>query len=517
MQGNRKRLQQTWAGQRNWLLAVVAVTSLSLLLLLAPSAQAVQTPQTAKDGLAQSQIYNDDLEVESGQTLEGDINVYSGDVTVRREGRIQGDLNVYSGNVTIEEGGYVTGNVTAWSGDLQVDGRVDGSIAATSGDIAIGDAAIVGGDVSVISGNIKQRAGAAVSGNILRGRELQLPAPPAVRLLPWLNAPQASDASVLPNRDLAGNRPLGFVGRALTALLLLGLFVGGAAAVMALRPAWTGEVQAVLGRKAALSFATGLIANVLMLAIIGFLFVTVCLIPPALLLGLGLLAFNIAGMAAVGAEIGVRLSERLRGEWTPPARTALGVVAPGAAIAFLWAVGGCFGFFGGAGALLLGSFGVGAILVKALNLGEGSPAAAPAGGPAPAATPASTAPETQAPGPAATSAPDASWWQSAAATQEAPPREQAAAAAPVDAPQASAAPSAAPSAGEPELLPMVQADFTKLEGIGPKLNQRLHAANIHTFADLAALPPETLAGILGWSSERLLRSGVIERAQELAG
>ena len=60
-----------------------------------------------------------------------------------------------------------------------------------------------------------------------------------------------------------------------------------------------------------------------------------------------MLAFNVAGMAAVGAEIGGRLSERMSGQWTQTSRTALGVVVPGAIIVFLWAIGGCFGFFGG--------------------------------------------------------------------------------------------------------------------------------------------------------------------------
>lgn len=88
------------------------------------------------------------------------------------------------------------------------------------------------------------------------------------------------------------------------ALLLLGLFVGGAAAAAALRPAWTAQMQTVLNRQAALAFATGLIANVLMLRRDGLLYITVCLRPPGLLLALGMLALNTAGMAAVGAENG---------------------------------------------------------------------------------------------------------------------------------------------------------------------------------------------------------------------
>ena len=86
---------------------------------------------------------------------------------------------------------------------------------------------------------------------------------------------------------------------------------------------------------------------------------------------------------------------------------------------------------------------------------------------------------------------------------------------------ASAAPPAEPfqppaPVQDREMLPMAQADFTLIEGIGPKLSQRLHAANVRTFADLAGLPPETLAGILGWSSERVLRSNILDRARRLA-
>ncbi len=513
-----------------WLLAAALITALSLLVVFVPSAQANQEPQAVANR-QQSQIYDGDLEVKSGQVIETDVNVYSGDVNIERDGRIQGNLNVYSGDVEIEEGGRVDGNVTAWSGDLQVDGRVDGSVAAMAGDIEVGDNASIGGDISAMAGHIKQRAGAEIGGNILRGPTLKLPAPPAIGLLPWLQAPQAPGAQA-PDapaqvRDGFFGRSLGFVGRALAALLLLGLFVAGAAAISALRPAWTRDMQGVLGRQAALSFATGLIANVLMLAVIGFLFITICLRPPGLLLAVGMLALNMAGMAAVGSEIGRGLSERMSGQWTPTSRTALGVVVPGAIIAFLWAIGGCFGFFGSMGALLLGSFGVGAILVKTLNLGaQANPTQAPtpapsgdlvrAGDPSSVAGPAAAAAEetstvaaSSAPEPAAGEVQAATtdqWWVAATAEEE----TMAPAPAPILPPAAQADPEVA-QAGDG-----AKADFTRIEGIGPKLSQRLHAANIRTFADVAALPPETLAGILGWTSERLLRARIQEQARELA-
>ena len=220
----------------------------------------------------------------------------------------------------------------------------------------------------------------------------------------------------------------------------------------------------------------------------------------------------------MGAEIGGRLSERLSGQWTPTSRTALGVVVPGAIIVFLWAIGGCFGFFGSMGALLLGSFGVGAILVKALNLRSRRCRRRLR-----AAIPGEQVRRS---------------WRRRRQRQHLRLREalsqvrlrvepacirpghqrgaECNAGCRLTVLDSVPAASAANSGGRRLSSRLIrrscrramweQADFTRIEGIGPKLSQRLHAANIHTFADLAALPPETLAGILGWTSERLLRA-----------
>ena len=51
-----------------WLLAAALITALSLLVVFVPSAQANQDPQAVAI-LQQSQIYNDDLDVKSGQVI----------------------------------------------------------------------------------------------------------------------------------------------------------------------------------------------------------------------------------------------------------------------------------------------------------------------------------------------------------------------------------------------------------------------------------------------------------------
>ena len=127
----------------------------------------------------------------------------------------------------------------------------------------------------------------------------------------------------------------------------------------------------------ALSFAIGLLVNILLLAFIGLLYFTVCLRPPALLLGIGLVALNVAGLAATGNAIGDRIAVRGGEQWSPSLRTGLGVLLPCSVIAFLWVLGSCFTFFGFLISLLLASFGTGAVLVKALKLGgSGAPVVA---------------------------------------------------------------------------------------------------------------------------------------------
>ena len=55
------RNKKGWMGQGAWLVAVAVVVGLSLLLSSASIVQAEETPQLAARGLAQSQIFNDDL------------------------------------------------------------------------------------------------------------------------------------------------------------------------------------------------------------------------------------------------------------------------------------------------------------------------------------------------------------------------------------------------------------------------------------------------------------------------
>ncbi|BAM00401.1 MULTISPECIES: polymer-forming cytoskeletal protein [Caldilinea] len=453
----------------------------------------------------QRQVFYDNLRVRGGQTVEGDVVVYQGNVTVEKEGAIRGDLVVYSGNVQVERGGVVNGNITALSGNVTIDGTVNGSVTAWSGNVRLGGDAVVDGDISVVSGEISQTRGSVVRGNVLRGPSVNMD------LLPL------SGLSALANMRLAP-RPqppsameifLGLVARTLRALLLLGVAVGVGALLMVLRPAWVEQTRATLVARTPLSFAVGLIFNLFGLAFIGILWITVCFRPPAALLGLVLTAVNLAGLTALGEELGRRVEKALNLEWGVPARTAVGVLIPGALVAFFWIIGGCLNFFAYLIAIIVGSLGVGAILVNVLKLGE--QAAAPS--PAFPSSPTSPTAGGETPGTG----------QPAEASIVEAPMGQPAAAEPVE----SVTPGEAAEEHAPE--PITQTgdfpdfphgtgidDFTQINGIGPVFDRRLKEAGIFTFEALAQRSAEEIAKIIQWPVARVVRTQIIEQARELA-
>lgn len=510
----------TWlSSNRGWSLLVIAMTAVSLLLAFAPALQAAPGQPT----LSQQQVFNDDLTVRQGEVIDGDVVVYQGDVVVARGGVIRGNLVVYSGSVEVDEGGRVVGDVTAFSGDVEIDGAVEGSITAWSGDVDLGRSAVVNGDVSVVSGKIEQDRGAVVEGSLLRGPSVGLPAlPPQVGALPGLPAaplpaPPPSPAEIFWN----------VLQRVVSALLILGVTILVALLLLKWRPALVEEMRSLLVERTALAFAVGLIFNLFGLALIGLLWITFCFRPPALLLGVLLIAVNLVGVVIVGDELGRRLAVRLGAPWVQPWRSAIGIAVPGAVIAFLWILGSCFGFLAFLGALILSALGVGVILIKLLKLGAAQPPAPTTTAPAPvapesspevkAAAPAEVAPATTVleVAPQGEVAPQA---EAAADVPPAPPAEVAAATTVEEvAPQVEAAadvPPAPPAPVEPALTR--EDDFTRINGIGPVFEQRLKAAGIRTYAELAARTSAEIAEIVKWPEARVERAAIVEQAQRLA-
>jgi predicted flap endonuclease-1-like 5' DNA nuclease len=254
------------------------------------------------------------------------------------------------------------------------------------------------------------------------------------------------------------------------AVLLLGLAAGVGVLLVRVRPAWVENSRRVLVDRTALSFAAGLLFNLVGGALIALLWLSVCFRPPALLLALLFGAVNLVGLAALGDEIGLRANARLG---LPRLfRPAIGILLPGIVVAFFWILGSCFGFFASLTALLVSALGTGAVLVSALKLSE-PPAARAVGGPEVAAEPFSAA----------------------------------------DGPLSDRSESGV--AQEAEAVQRSD-NFTRINGIGIVFDQRLKAAGIVTFAQLARCTPAEIAKIVLWPEGRIRSSAIIEQAQALA-
>ena len=59
-------------------------------------------------------------------------------------------------------------------------------------------------------------------------------------------------------------------------------------------------------------------------------------------------------------------------------------------------------------------------------------------------------------------------------------------------------------------------DLTRMAGIGPTYAMRLRDGGITTFAQLAELEVGKIAAVLGWSTARVERERLRERAADLA-
>lgn len=100
--------------------------------------------------------------VESGETVEGNLEAFAGNVIVR--GTVTGDVNAFAGNVVIA--GRVDGDVEAAAGNVEIapSGSVGGELEAAAGNVVI--AGTVDGDVSASGETIRVASGGQIGGKL---------------------------------------------------------------------------------------------------------------------------------------------------------------------------------------------------------------------------------------------------------------------------------------------------------------------------------------------------------------
>lgn len=473
--------------------------------------------------------FTNNLTVAAGEHYDGDVTVLSGNVLVESGGTIDGSLMVMSGNIEVQEGGKVEGDIAALSGNIRIAGEVEGDVAAMAGNIELEATALVEGDVSVVSGALQRDPGAVIEGDVVRGQGF----PFSGR---FTESPEHESSPKVEARRERDGSFFGWLGLLILRLVLAVLATGVITAVVGvlhnLRSELLRPIYTVMMERTAYSFIVGFLVNLVLAGITSGLLATVILCLGGLVTSVILLVLNLVGWAVVMQAAGERLSSWLKLSLRPLASTVLAALVVTGLVACLWALGGCFRFFGILLWLLFSSAGVGAALVHWLKLNnpgqsptEPTPDAPQPMTPTPGGegfTPTdteSTEPPEDVPSERAATTPVSTTEPTVdlppAPASEASATIQPSSEPPVDVPVESPAPqeslpsSAVPLRGE-------AADFTVLRGIGPAMARRLSEAGIVTFAEMAELTPEELARILGWSLERVLAEDLLGQARRRA-
>jgi predicted flap endonuclease-1-like 5' DNA nuclease len=288
--------------------------------------------------------------------------------------------------------------------------------------------------------------------------------------------------------------------------------------LMTVRPDFVATVKSRMQEQTALSFATGILANLALLFLVALLGITICLLPVALVPLLALLALNLAGWTAASVTVGQRMAEYLKLSLRPAATAALGALALTGVASTLWAFGGCLRFIGFVMLLLVASAGAGAVILPWLKAGArgktATQASAVANGPESAA---GAPPEAELAAMATARMNVAAVESVELAVEEVEETTVAVAPETAESEQAEAAP-VEPVEAALEAAPLAagEADFTRIKGIGAIFDRRLKTANVHTFGQLAALSAEEIAQIIGWPPERVVRDNLIGQARALA-
>ncbi|MCX8025653.1 MAG: polymer-forming cytoskeletal protein, partial [Thermanaerothrix sp.] len=253
---------------------------------------------------------------------------------------------IIGGMADIQKGATVNGDIDLLGGSLKLAGEVVASINAVGATIELEEGAIIRGDIHAVASSISGLEKANLMGTLdtftPTGNSWRMP---ALRWQPWINLP-SGPFNFLEHTFLDLLRTLAVAILALLIALLL--------------PIPLDRISQTLVHEPFLSGGLGLLTLLVLPAVIFILFITIILLPVALI-GVLLLALALLlGWVAVGYEIGNRLAELFRSTWSPPLAAGIGTLTLGLVLyllGFVFCLGGLFSF-------LIGCWGLGAVLLS---------------------------------------------------------------------------------------------------------------------------------------------------------
>jgi len=288
------------------------------------------------------------------ESVSGDQVIF-GDVKLKENSELDGDLVVF-GTVVIEEGANLIGTL-AVMGKAEIGGTVDGDILA-AGDVTLSESGHVYGDVSTV-GRVDREEGAVIDGDIIPLDEEDFD---------W-NFPLDVPVPIIERRIEMYTQPptwLQMLRRVFQAILTVVLITLLALVIVSIWPEPTERIGEVIKTSPALAFGMGALVFLVTFIVELILFITICLIPFALLswlvIGLGLLI----GWVAFGLILGRRILRGIFKQSEPSA--LLSAVLGTALVTFVVELAGVLPPLRGLAYLLLLPLSAGAIVLTRFGM-----------------------------------------------------------------------------------------------------------------------------------------------------
>ena len=220
-------------------------------------------------------------EIDSGQTMVGELYVAGGEVTIQADAHVNGSIYVLGGTVVI-------------------DGSIDGDVAALGGAVELTDRALIAGDLYTAGSDLTRAPGADVRGGVTE-----------------------VDGSGLGVADASRSTTLaGWLAGTLVAIVGFSLLAG---LIVQLMPRMTGRVAETAVSYPLMSGSLGILLLLVLPILLVFMAFTIVLIPFAIL---GVILLGIAGFyGAVGLARGAgeAVSRRAGRTFTPTIQVIAGM------------------------------------------------------------------------------------------------------------------------------------------------------------------------------------------------
>lgn len=233
--------------------------------------------------------------------------------TIGPDERIDGDVTVFNDDFELLSGSSINGDVVVMRGDAFVDGRIDGDLVLFNGDVTLTANATISGDCVLLNGE-QNNDGANIS--CVTVGELPAFAIPEVPDVPGfaepVGAPESRSTALL-GRTVGGI--LTAVGNTLV-LVILGAVAAALAPNHLRRVADAASEKPVATGTVGILTAVAVPALLVLLALMSALLIFVCVgllgIPIIVLVVLGYLAALVFGWLAIGKLVGDRLATALK-------------------------------------------------------------------------------------------------------------------------------------------------------------------------------------------------------------